>query len=223
MRIYENINKTSENRLKPRAFYIPKGISEYTLLNGIWDFAFFEDNHDLPEVVEKWDTIKVPSCWQLRGYENPNYCNINYPFPIDPPFVPDKNPCGVYRRNFEIKKLWGKMYFVFEGVASCAFLYINDNYIGFTQGNHFTAEFDITDFVKEGENTVTVKVLKWCVGSYLEDQDHFRYNGIFRDVYLLQRPDDHITDVEIIPDDKTIDIKIDGTADVEIFNEKEIL
>ena len=80
MRKYENINKTSENRLKPRSYYIPKGISEYTLLNGIWDFAFFEDNYDIPEKVEKWDKIKVPSCWQLEGYENPNYCNINYPF-----------------------------------------------------------------------------------------------------------------------------------------------
>ena len=221
MRIYENINKTSENRLKPRAFYIPKGVSEYTLLNGVWDFAFFENNYDLPEAVEKWDTIKVPSCWQLQGYENPNYCNINYPFPVDPPFVPDKNPCGVYRRSFEIKKLWGKMYFVFEGVASCAFLYINDKYVGFTQGNHFSAEFDITDYVVEGENTVTVKVLKWCVGSYLEDQDHFRYNGIFRDVYLLQRPKNHITDVEIIPNGKSIDIKTDKTAEVTIFDGRE--
>ena len=218
MRKYENINKTSENRLKPRAYYIPQGVSEYTLLNGVWDFAFFEDNYDLPEKVEKWETIKVPSCWQLQGYENPNYCNINYPFPVDPPFVPDKNPCGVYRRSFEIAKLWGKVYFVFEGVASCAFLYVNDKYVGFTQGNHFSAEFDITNFVAEGENTVTVKVLKWCVGSYLEDQDHFRYNGIFRDVYLLQRPENHITDIEIIPNDKTIDINIDGTADVKILD-----
>ena len=123
MRKYESINKTSENRLPTRAFYIPEGVSEYTLLNGIWDFAFFEDNYNLPEKVEKWDKIKVPSCWQLQGYENPNYCNINYPFPIDPPFVPDKNPCGVYRRTFNIEKLWGKVYFMFEGVASCAFLH----------------------------------------------------------------------------------------------------
>ncbi len=218
MRIYENINKTSENRLKTRAFYIPKGISEYTLLNGIWDFAFFEENYNLPEKVEKWDKIKVPSCWQLEGYENPNYCNINYPFPIDPPYVPDKNPCGVYQRSFNIEKLWGKVYFVFEGVASCAFLYINDRYVGFTQGNHLSAEFDITDYVKEGENTVTVKVLKWCVGSYLEDQDHFRYNGIFRDVYLLQRPFNHISDIEIIPNSETINIKIDGTANATILD-----
>ena len=218
MRIYENINKTSDNRLKTRAFYIPKGISEYIKLNGIWNFAFFEENYDLPEKVEKWDKIKVPSCWQLEGYENPNYCNINYPFPIDPPYVPDKNPCGVYQRSFNIEKLWGKVYFVFEGVASCAFLYINDRYVGFTQGNHFSAEFDITDYAKEGENTVTVKVLKWCLGSYLEDQDHFRYNGIFRDVYLLQRPFNHITDVEIIPNSEAINIKIDGTANATILD-----
>ena len=218
MRIYENINKTSDNRLKTRAFYIPKGISEYIKLNGIWNFAFFEENYDLPEKVEKWDKIKVPSCWQLEGYENPNYCNINYPFPIDPPYVPDKNPCGVYQRSFNIEKLWGKVYFVFEGVASCAFLYINDRYVGFTQGNHFSAEFDITDYAKEGENTVSVKELKWCVGSYLEDQDHFRYNGIFRDVYLLQRPFNHITDVEIIPNSEAINIKIDGTANATILD-----
>lgn len=223
MRKYESINKTSENRLPTRAFYIPEGVSEYTLLNGIWDFAFFEDNYNLPEKVEKWDKIKVPSCWQLQGYENPNYCNINYPFPIDPPFVPDKNPCGVYRRTFNIEKLWGKVYFMFEGVASCAFLYINDNYVGFTQGNHLSAEFDISNYVIQGENTVTVKVLKWCVGSYLEDQDHFRYNGIFRDVYVLQRPVDHIKDVEIIPNDKTIDIKLQGTADVKILDGDKVL
>ncbi len=223
MRIYENINKTSENRLKTRSFYIPRGVSEYTLLNGVWDFCFFENNYNLPEKVEKWDKIKVPSCWQLQGYENPNYCNINYPFPIDPPFVPDKNPCGVYQRTFNIKKLWGRVYFVFEGVASCAFLYINDQYVGFTQGNHFSAEFDITDYAKEGENTVTVKVLKWCVGSYLEDQDHFRYNGIFRDVYVLQRPENHITDVEIIPNAENINIKIDGTAYATILDGEDIL
>ncbi len=223
MRIYENINKTSENRQKTRAFYIPKGISEYTLLNGIWNFSFFEDNYDLPEKVEKWDKIKVPSCWQLQGYENPNYCNINYPFPIDPPYVPDKNPCGVYQRSFNIEKLWGKVYFVFEGVASCAFLYINDQYVGFTQGNHLSAEFDITDYAKEGENTVTVKVLKWCVGSYLEDQDHFRYNGIFRDVYLLQRPFNHISDIEIIPNSETINIKIEGTANATILDGEKVL
>ena len=121
MRIYENFQKTSENRLSPRAHYIPKGAATYTLLNGEWDFAYFEKDVDVPEVIEKWDKIDVPSCWQLRGYENPNYTNVNYPYPVDPPYVPDDNPCGVYKREFTIEKPSGKFYFVFEGVSSCAF------------------------------------------------------------------------------------------------------
>ncbi len=222
MRAYENIFKTSENRLAPRSYYIPKGVSEYKLLNGDWDFAYFSRDIDVPEKIEKWDKITVPSCLQLKGYENPNYTNINYPYPCDPPFVPDDNPCGVYSREFEMENKWGKVYFVLEGVSSCAFLYINDNYVGFTQGSHLSAEFDITNFVNKGKNNVVVKVLKWCVGSYLEDQDAFRYNGIFRDVYILQRPENHIEDVEIIPNDTAINVKIGGSANIKIF-EKDCL
>ncbi len=223
MRVYENPLKTSENRKKSKSYVIPTGVSEFTLLNGEWDFAYFERDIDIPEKIEKWDKIPVPSCWQLHGYDNPNYTNINYPYPCDPPFVPDDNPCGVYRREFNIDKVWGKIYFVFEGVASCAFLYINGNYVGFTQGSHLQAEFDITEYTKKGKNTITVKVLKWCCGSYLEDQDFFRFNGIFRDVYLLQRPENHIKDVEIIPNDKSIDVKIDGCAELQILDKDEVV
>lgn len=217
MRIYENPLKTSENRNPARSYVIPSGVSEYTLLNGEWDFAYFSRDIDVPDTITDWDKIPVPSCWQLHGYENPNYTNINYPYPYDLPYVPDDNPCGVYRRTFTVEKKWGKVYFVFEGVSSCAFLYVNGNYVGFTQGSRLQAEFDITDFVNAGENTVTVKVLKWCCGSYLEDQDAFRYNGIFRDVYLLQRPHGHVRDVEIISNDREIGVKFDGSAEVEIF------
>ena len=223
MRIYENPLKTSENREPQRSYYIPSGVSEYQLLNGEWNFAYFKRDIDVPEKIEKWNKISVPSCWQLQGYDNPNYTNINYPYPCDPPYVPNDNPCGVYKREFEIKDKWGRVYFVFEGVSSCAFLYINDKYIGFTQGSHLQAEFDITDCVVSGTNIVTVKVLKWCCGSYLEDQDAFRYNGIFRDVYILQRPENHIKDVEIIPNDKSIDIKISGKANVKIFEKEKLL
>ena len=198
MRHYENPQKTSENRCAPRSWYIPGGVSKRVLLNGQWQFAWFSRDIDVPETIETWDTIPVPSCWQLQGYENPNYSNINYPYPCDPPYVPDDNPCGVYQRSFQLEP-FGKTYFVFEGVSSCAYLYINGRYVGFTQGSHILSEFDVTDFVVAGENTVTVKVLKWCCGSYLEDQDFFRYNGIFRDVYLLQRPENHIGDVDMIP------------------------
>ncbi len=223
MRSYENPLKTSENRLAPKSYVIPQGVSEYTLLNGEWKFAYFSRDIDMPETIEKWDSIPVPSCWQLQGYENPNYTNINYPFPCDPPYVPDDNPCGVYERTFEIDKKWGKLYFVAEGISSCAFLYINDRYVGFTQGSRLQAQFDITDFVEEGKNKIRLKVLKWCCGSYLESQDAFRYNGIFRDVYLLQRPENHIEDVEIIPNDKAINIKISGAAYAEIADGENIL
>lgn len=223
MRVYENPQKTSENRMPARSFYIPEGISEYKLLNGEWRFAFFKSESDVTDKISRWDTIPVPSCWQLHGYENPNYINVSYPFPCDLPYVPDDNPCGVYEREFEVEKKWGKLYFVFEGVASCAFLYINGAYVGFTQGSHMQAEFDITKYVKEGMNTVRVKVLKWCCGTYLESQDMFRYNGIFRDCYILQRPEGHIEDIEVIPREKEFHIKLNGKATISIYEGDKLL
>lgn len=223
MRHYENPRHTSENRLNPRSYYIPGGVSEYKLLNGDWKFAYFERDIDVPDTIEEWDTIPVPSCWQILGYENPNYTNVNYPYPCDPPYVPDDNPCGVYEREFILEEKWGRVYFVLEGVSSCAYLSVNGNYVGYTQGSHLQAEFDITEFVNEGTNTITVKVLKWCCGSYLEDQDAFRYNGIFRDCYILQRPQNHINDIEMIPDDKDICIKIEGAAKLRIYEKDTLL
>ena len=223
MRIYENPQITSENRKSARNYYIPGGVSEYQLLNGIWRFAYFNRDIDVPEQISAWDEIEVPSCWQILGYENPNYTNTNYPYPVDPPYVPDDNPCGVYEREFAIEKKWGRVYFVLEGVSSCAFLSINGSYVGFTQGSHLQAEFDITNYVVEGTNTITVKVLKWCCGSYLEDQDFFRFNGIFRDCYILQRPEDHMDDIEIIPNDKSIEIKLDKPADIRIYDGETLL
>lgn len=105
-----------------------------------------------------------------------------------------------------------------EGVSSCAFVTVNGHYVGFTQGSHLLSEFDITSYAVEGTNTVTVKVLKWCCGSYLEDQDFFRFNGIFRDCYILQRPFDHLEDVQIIPNDKSIDIQLDKPANIRIYD-----
>lgn len=218
MRVYENPEKTSENRLPQRTYYIPEGVSEYHLLNGEWKFAFFKQDIDVPEKITEWETIQVPSCWQLQGYENPNYSNINYPYPCDPPYVPDENPCGIYERNFCLDKLWGKVYFVLEGVSSCAFVYVNERYVGFTQGSHLQAEFDITDHVSTGENTIRVVVLKWCCGSYLEDQDSFRMNGIFRDCYLLQRPLDHVVNVEITTEGNCIKVRADKNSDVRVYD-----
>ena len=223
MRVYENPQITSENRCPSRSYYIPGGVSEYQLLNGDWKFAFYGRDIDVPEEIPVWSTIPVPSCWQLHGYENPNYSNINYPYPCDPPYVPDDNPCGVYEREFTLQRKWGRVYYVLEGVSSCAFVYVNGGYVGFTQGSHLQAEFDITDFVREGTNTLRVKVLKWCCGSYLEDQDFFRYNGIFRDTYILQRPEGHIGDVEIIPTATAINIALSGEAHVRILEGDKVI
>lgn len=125
MRYYEDPQRTSENRCPARSCYIPGGVSERMLLSGVWDFAYFARDIDVPARIEGWETITVPGCWQLQGYEQPNYSNINYPYPCDPPYVPDDNPCGVYRREFTLEKKWGRVYFVFEGVSSCARLSIN--------------------------------------------------------------------------------------------------
>lgn len=223
MRVYENPNFTSENRLPPRSYYIPGGRSEHYSLNGIWKFAFFERDIDIPEKIECWKNIVVPSCWQLSGYECPNYTNVNYPFPVDLPFVPDNNPCGVYQRDFYLPKKWGKVYYIFEGVSSCAFLCVNGKYVGFTQGSRLQSEFDITEYVDEGCNTLRVYVLKWCCGSYLEDQDCFRYNGIFRDTYILQRPCGHIVDINMIPRVDGFHIALDGRAHIRILENNIVL
>ena len=219
MRFYENPQKTSENREKPRAYYIPGGVSEYMLLNGEWKFAYFENSDLATEASAKWDKITVPSCWQLKGYDEPNYTNINFPFPCDPPYVPNVNPMGIYKREFEITDTGMEYYVVFEGISSCGELYINGKYVGFTQGSHLQSEFDITPFVKKGENEIIVKVYKWCVGSYIEDQDMFRLNGIFRDVYILKRPADHVRDFTIRSEgNDTIIVRTDRWADIRLFD-----
>lgn len=223
MKHYENLTHISENREPQRAYYIPENEGAYTLLNGEWNFKFYKRDYDEADVEMEWDKIPVPSCWQLYGYENPNYANVRYPFPIDPPFVPSENPMGVYQREFEIQDIDRDTYIVFEGVASCLELYINGEYVGYSQGTHLQAEFDISKFVTCGTNTVTAKVRKWCSGSYLEDQDMFRYNGIFRDVYLLSRPKGHIKDIDIRTCGNKISVLFDGTAYITLSDNGKVL
>lgn len=216
MRLYENPQKTFENRMRARSWYIPKN-SGFLSLNGIWNFAYAENGDKIRE-FECWDTIEVPSCWQLKGYDNPNYTNTCYPFPCDPPFVPDINPVGVYEKNFIIKDTSLKSYIVFEGVSSNAEVYINGVYVGFSQGSRLMSEFDITDYLVSGENTVRVYVRKWCCGSYLEDQDSFRYNGIFRDVYILSRPSGHIFDLDIKTEGNKVTVSADADFSAELYD-----
>lgn len=223
MRFYENPLKTSENREAPRAYYIPKGNSKYTLLNGVWKFAFFE-NSDIYEEPQAFDEIEVPSCWQLKGYEYPNYTNINFPHLCDMPYVPNVNPMGVYEREFEVQDVSCENYIVFEGVCSCAVLYINGKYVGFTQGSHLQAEFKISKYLHLGTNTIRVFVYKWCAGTYIEDQDMFRYNGIFRDVYMLSRPKGHICDVDIrTVDNKKVLVKTDKKAIIKLYDKGQLI
>ena len=223
MRFYENPKKTYENREKQRAYYIPCAEAEYKSLNGEWDFAYFADS-DFATEPEKWDKISVPSCWQILGYENPNYTNINYPYLCDMPYVPNINPMGVYQKTFLVENVENDHYVVFEGVSSCAVLYINGEYVGFTQGSHLQAEFDITKFVKKGENTIRVNVYKWCAGSYMEDQDFFRFNGIFRDVYVLSRPKGHIKDIDIKTEkNKRVVVKADKEAKMTLLDKDTVI
>ena len=216
MRHYENLQHLQENRLEQRAYYIPENEGAMTSLNGIWDFAFY--HRDFDETCAASGPIDVPSCWQCRGYEKPYYTNVVYPYPVDPPYVPSENPMGVYTRTFSIADTTRRHYMVFEGVASCLELYINGTYAGYSQGSHLQAEFDITSLVKAGENTVTAKVRKWCSGSYLEDQDCFRMNGIFRDVYLLSRPQGHLRDIDIHVEGNCIRVDMQGKAEVCLYD-----
>ena len=213
--------RLSENIQKQRAYYIPE--NSFFSLNGEWHFKYYDYDFE-EEITEKeWEIIDVPSCWQLKGFDSPNYTNVMFPFPVNPPFVPTKNPMGIYMRHFEIKDIERKHYIVFEGVSSCLDLFINDKYVGYTQGSHLQSEFDISDYVTYGDNTITAKVKKWCSGSYLEDQDMFRFNGIFRDVYLLSRPKGHIKDIWVSTEGNCILIKLEGEAVVSLFDADDVL
>lgn len=189
-----------------RSYYIPfapgdKQTSRVLSLNGDWDFLYYGNPLEVEDFTregykyENYNTIPVPGCIQMYGYDQHQYTNVNFPFPYDPPFVPLQNPTCVYHREIDLKPALDKQYYLnFEGVDSCFYVYINGMFVGYSQVSHSTSEFNITDQLKPGTNDITVVVLKWCDGSYLEDQDKFRMTGIFRDVYILTRPTQHLQD-----------------------------
>ena len=218
MRFYEDPTHFQENRLPQRAYYIPENEGAYTLLNGDWDFCYYEADYMEEEVPSKWDSIPVPGCWQLFGYGTPHYTNVRYPHPVDSPYVPNENPLGIYRRSFTVENTANRHYLVFEGVSSCMQLFVNGKYAGYTQGSHLQAEFDVTELVHPGDNELIAKVRKWCSGSYLEDQDFFRFSGIFRDVYLLSRPQDHIRDIHIVTEGNQILVELEGASQVSLYD-----
>ena len=217
-RYYENLSVLHENTMPARAYYIPASkrmdnlvehreeSDRMQLLNGTWKFQYFNSIYDIQDSffeknydTENFDEIQVPSVWQMAGYDTHQYTNIRYPFPFDPPYVPQDIPCGAYVHNFEYSRdeKASKAFLNFEGVDSCFYVWINGSYIGYSQVSHMTSEFDVTDVLQDGTNTVAVLVMKWCDGSYLEDQDKFRMSGIFRDVYILKRPKQAISDYHI--------------------------
>ena len=173
--------------------------SRFTSLDGVWQIKQHDHVEDF-DVSESLDsTIPVPACVQMHGYDYIQYLNVKYPFPIMLPHITYDNPCWHYRRTFDLKKKQGEKYYInFEGVDSAFYLYINGVYKGYSQISHATSEFDITELVNDGKNTIDVLVLKWCISTYLECQDKFRFSGIFRSVYILTRPEKHITDYRII-------------------------
>ncbi len=178
----------------------PCGSSRVIDLDGDWQFKYYESVYDVPEdcgenTCQFDDVIPVPSVWQNHGYDRHQYTNVNYPFPFDPPYVPKENPTGVYSREICVEKKEAMQYYInFEGVDSCFYLWVNGQFVGYSQVSHSTHEFDITAQLVNGCNRITVAVLKWCDGSYLEDQDKLRMSGIFRDLYILERPLNHVRD-----------------------------
>lgn len=237
-RYYEDLDFLHENTMPPRAYYIPashrmedlvehrEASDRLQLLNGMWKFRYFESIYDVKDAFYEsgydtsgFDEIPVPGVWQVAGYDTHQYTNIRYPFPFDPPYVPQDIPCGAYVHTFSYAKdkKAPKVYLNFEGVDSCFYVWVNGVYTGYSQVSHATSEFDVTDVIEEGENTIAVLVLKWCDGSYLEDQDKFRMSGIFRDVYLLKRPEKAVQDYRITTEITEACAKI--TLDISYYQE----
>ena len=212
---YEDLHTHHLGTTPNRAYFLPASqrcddlvehrewSDRFQLLNGNWKFRYCPSIHDFEDLFYDpsfdaggWNTIPVPSVWQNHGYDRHQYTNIRYPFPADPPFVPVENPCGAYLCDFVYapEEAAPRAYLNFEGVDSCFYVWLNGQYLGYSQVSHATSEFDVTAAIRPGQNRLAVLVLKWCDGSYLEDQDKFRTSGIFRDVYLLKRPEHCIRD-----------------------------
>ena len=239
---HEDLNTLHVGTEKPRAYFIPYDSRESALLDmrdespyfknliGEWNFKFFRSVSDIedPLAVEfsENEKIDVPMNWQNmldRGYDTPNYTNVNYPYPVDPPYVPDENPAGVYAREFTLRasEISQKDVMLnFEGVDSCFYLYVNGSFAGYSQVSHMTSEFNVTALVHEGKNEVRLVVVKWCDGSYLEDQDMFRASGIFREVYLLMRDKRRIDDLfvkcDLSDDFSEAAVNLDITANASV-------
>lgn len=229
---YHNEPIPKINALNQRAYYVPfttenigddrNKSAEFTLLSN-WKFKYFEDFSDAVFAAEGVDDIKVPSNWQFLGYGKPAYINTKYPMPNDPTNIYGKNPVGVYttEAKFDVTK---KNYMVFEGVDSAFYLFINGEFVGYSSISHNVTEFDVSSYVNGGVNKIKVVVLEKNFGTYLEDQDKFRLSGIFREVYVLARPENHVFDYRITADKKgRLEIVADAACEYKLYYKGEFL
>lgn len=214
---YHNFDIFEKNKERPRAYFIPHSSSDVLKntdfkteryrsdrvisLSGEWQFKYYSKISSVPQLfdteAEQFDAVTVPSTWQRSGYENPCYINSRYQFPLNPPKIPQDIPVGIYKKNFHINDTEKLYYLNFLGVCSCVDVFINGKYVGYSEGSHNTAEFDISPYLVEGENELVAAVYKWCNGSYLECQDMFRENGIFRDVFIIKENRTYIRDFQL--------------------------
>ena len=229
--LINNFDVYEDNKLPGRSYFIPytdkKVLGEKTALNeryesdlvtvlsGEWNFKYYKQISRLPNIIDTetttFDTVSVPSVWQRTGYEEPCYLNTRYEFPMRLPNVPDEMSAGVYVKKFNIKNKANPI-ITFLGVCSSLTLYVNGQYVGYSEGSHNSAEFNLKDFVNEGENELLAIVTKWCNGTYLECQDMFRDNGIFRDVYITENPAEYINDYAV----KTMKVDCDYKLSLDV-------
>ncbi len=222
-----------QNKLAGRSYFIPYGDKErllgqsslteryssdkVTVISGDWKFRYFEKISRLPAVIDtdtmNFDDIRVPSTWQRTGYENPCYLNTRYEFPLTLPNVPEEMSAGVYFKKFTLTDISDPV-ITFLGVCSSLTLYVNGRYVGYSEGSHNSAEFSLKGFVIEGENELLAIVSKWSNGTYLECQDMFRENGIFRDVYITENPAEYIFDFRAITEEKSEGYSLEVNADI---------
>lgn len=214
---YMNPQLLQINREEPRAALLPYADEKSALLhssdrspwikslNGVWRFILLDSPMDTPANFPQhvdfsnWTSIEVPSNWQMEGFDSPQYTNVLYPFPVEPPYVPLENPTGLYVRQFSIPAEWSnrEVFVRFEGVDSAFNVWINGKRVGYSKASHLPTEINVTHYLQSGRNEIAVQVYKWSDGSYLEDQDMWRLSGIFRDVTLFAAPRLRARDVEV--------------------------
>ncbi len=229
-KIHTDFNVFEENKLPARSYFIPFSCKKtldktdyknerynsdrVVMLSGEWDFSYFDKLSEVPDCFDtgsaKFDKLKVPSTWQRNGYDQIAYINTRYPFPKRPPHIPQDVAVGIYKKNVKLEK-YPRQIISFLGVAGALALYVNGKYIGYSEGSHNTAEFDLSSFVCDGDNEIVAVNYKWSNGTYLECQDMFRENGIFRDVYIINQQESHIDDFLLRPEKNS-----DGTYDLKI-------